>query len=167
MEVLVSALIIGLALVMALSMIQTANRYGESAEYSASALQQAQSIVDKIRANPIGVSAYLFKGGGSGTSYDAWYSSVNMDEIPNNLNCAVDAPNGCAAVLQIVKDDMTQWKNGLSNSLPGGKGIIQETVAGTRQYEVIITWHNNPESGAVASLARTAKARGITVNFSL
>lgn len=164
-EVLVSMLVIGLALAMSISMIQTANRYGASAEYSAAGLQQAQSIIDKMRANKIGAPAYLFASGASaGGSYDAWYK-VDMEKIPNDLVCGDD--DQCKGVLAVAKADMEQWKVALESLLPGGKGVIRETAAGSGSYQVIVMWKYNPESEARNAEGNNPDANGITVNFSL
>lgn len=163
-EVLVSMLIIGLALAMSISMIQTANRYGDSAEHSAAALQQAQSIIDKMRANKIAAPAYLFTGGASGSTYDSWYTA-DMGKIPAELTCGSDVH--CAKALDTAKTDMSQWKNNLSSLLPGGKGVIREVQAESGSYEVIVMWKYNPESEAKSVDSTNPNARGITVNFTL
>lgn len=163
-EVLVSMLVIGLALVMSISMIQVANRYGESAEFSAAALQQAQSVIDKMRANKIAAPAYIFTGGATGTAYDSWYQA-DMGKIPDDLSCDSDVQ--CLTALDTAKADMSQWKANLSSLLPGGKGVVREVSAGSGAYEVIVMWKYSPESEARSAESVNPKARGITVNFSL
>lgn len=166
-EVLVSMLIIGLALAMSISMIQTANRYGDSAEHSAAALQQAQSIIDKMRANKIAAPAYMFVSGvtgGSADTYDEWYK-VNMEKIPGDLSCGSDSK--CAESFDTAKADMSQWKTALASLLPGGKGVLREVKAGSGSYEVIVMWKYNPESEAKSAESTNPQASGITVNFSL
>lgn len=166
-EVLVSMLVIGLALAMSISMLQTANRLGESAEYSAAALQRAQSIIDKIRANKIAVDGYMFYPAGSDGSYNSLYALQNMAQIPAALACGTGTSHhGCDTALPVAKEDMQQWRSSLQSLLPGGKGAIREIGAGTGMYEVIVMWSHNPESDAV-SASSPPVAHGITVNFSL
>lgn len=172
LEVLVSMLVIGLALAMSISMIQTANRYGETAEYTAAALQRAQSIIDKMRANNVAAPAYVFDGGAKGTNYNALYGKLDMGKIPNDLKCQIEgvastAPAlvNCNNYLEQAKQDMVSWSNELQQNLPGGKGMIRRNGSG---YEIIVMWNYVPESEAAqASAASSDLANGITVRFSL
>ena len=172
LEVLVSMLVIGLALAMSISMIQAANRYGETAEYSAAALQRAQSVIDKMRANQVAAPAYVF-GSVAGTRYDALYPSVDMNEIPAKISCKFPGATDpliverCQKGESVAKDDMEAWKKELADNLPGGKGIIR-SINDRAGYEVIVMWSHTTESEAMAAgTSKPTVASGIRVRFSL
>ncbi len=165
LEVLVAMLVIGLALVTGISMLQTANRYGDSAEFSAIASQQSQSIIDKIRANSVSASAYLFPESVPTTAdYSTLYPQVDTSNIPASIACKTTAPAICATGESVAKQDMQQWEDTLAQQLPNGRGAIRRVGFGTDTYEVIVMWHYNPESEPTGP---TPAAHGITVRFTL
>ena len=49
LEIVISMLIVALGLAMSVSMIQTANRFGDTAEFTAFAQQKSQQIIDRSR----------------------------------------------------------------------------------------------------------------------
>ena len=153
-EVLVSMLVIGLALAMSISMIQTANRFGENAEFSSSALRQAQAIVDKIRANKANANEYTFLGDATlkpDSTFNDLYSSVDMSTIkPCSANCST------------AEQDMLQWREELETLLPGGRGIIVPN--NNRRFDVIVMWRYDLEK---AEINDRSVAQGIRMNFAL
>lgn len=153
-EVLVSMLVIGLALAMSISMIQTANRFGENAEFSSSALRQAQAIVDKIRANNANANSYTFLGGAvltPNSSFNDLYNNVDMSTI---TACTIDC--------SVAERDMLQWRDELAALLPGGRGMI--VPSGNRRFDVIVMWRYNLEK---AEINDQSIAQGVRISFSL
>ena len=171
-EVLVSMLVVGLALVTSISMIQSANRFGNSAEYSSSALIQAQAIIDKVRANKIGVDSYIFTSGVTAGEIDTAVLTFNYDVIFNKIKMA-DIPNSLAATcsrtpctpesVSTARTDMIQWAENLDETLPEGKGILRLIDANRGSYEVVVMWRNIAETDANP----VASAQGIHLRFSL
>lgn len=174
LEVVVSMLIIGLGLAMSISMIQTANRFGNSAEFSHSALEQAQAIVDKIRANQAAAPTYQYIGSATITTdgnYDVMYGSVaNEATYDSGINALVEkcfsgiSASDCAIVGAVAKSDMKDWSENLRTLLPGGRGLIDvKTVNNTNIFEVIVMWQNSAETDSNSNAA----AQGIRVSFTL
>lgn len=167
-EVLVAMLIIGLALTMGISMIQASNRFGESAEFGSSALQQAQAIIDKIKSNGVASDTYLFTGGvviTNGDEYEKMYaevSKVKLIDIPLHLTCKVAL---CSEAENIAKADVVQWNNTLQEMLPGGRGIVHRisSLPNRDFFEVIVMWNHNAE----IEIDNNPAVSGIRVNFSL
>ena len=62
LEVVISMLVVALGLVMSVSMLQTANRFGDTAEYTDFALQKSQLIIDTMRANVVAKDTYIISG---------------------------------------------------------------------------------------------------------
>ena len=58
LEIVISMLIVALGLAMSVSMIQTANRFGDTAEFTAFAQQKSQQISDAMRAKSIARGTY-------------------------------------------------------------------------------------------------------------
>lgn len=164
LEVLVAMLVIGLGLAMSISMIQIGNRFGENAEFTSSALQQAQAIIDKIRANNMAAQSYVFTGGHSAgavstANYAALYPSADMSSFPSGLaDCT--KPN-CADAQTVAKADMVQWRNNLQASLPGGRGLVVDYGQGN--YEVLVMWNFNPE----ADMENNKTVDGVRIRFAL
>lgn len=156
-EVLVSMLIIGLALAMSISMIQTANRFGESAEFSSSALRQAQNIIDKIRANKAAADKYEFLGGLTLKATDTFSDlyKVDMAKIPT---CSAS----CTPAEKVASEDLQQWRANLAELLPGGKGIIRRI--NDRRFDIVVMWHYNLE---YAELKDDSDAQGVRLDFAL
>lgn len=172
LEVLISMLVVGLALAMSISMIQTANRFGNSAEFGSSALQQAQAIIDKMRANRVAASVYTFTDRATVAQmdaaavngvYDPIFNAVNMANIPANLAPCLGIGLCTAEAQATAIADMTQWAANLNNALPNPRGIIRLLNADRNSYEVIVMWQFVPETDAPANVA----AQGIRLRFSL
>ena len=76
LEVVISMLVVALGLVMSISMIQTANRFGDTAEYTAFALQKSQLIIDTMRANVVAKDTYIISGINPPNSGDIEYNKL-------------------------------------------------------------------------------------------
>lgn len=173
-EVLVSMLVVGLALVTSISMIQSANRFGNSAEYSSTALNQTQAIIDKIRANKIGIDSYIFTGSATAVQidnaiisgvYDNIFGLVNMGNIPNTLANVCSRTPCTTTSVATAHTDMTQWAASLGEALPEGRGIVRLLDADRGSYEVVVMWRNIAEIDN--NPAANANAQGIHLRFSL
>ena len=85
LEVVISMLVVALGLVMSISMIQTANRFGDTAEYTAFALQKSQLIIDTMRANVVAKDTYIISGINTPNSGNIDYNALykELDPIYN------------------------------------------------------------------------------------
>lgn len=163
LEVVVSMLVIGLGLAMSISMIQTANRFGNSAEFSHSALEQAQAIIDKIRANRVAAPTYKYPTEKLADSYSAIYKdteSVSIDSI--KINCGLSGIDNaeCEKAGKIAQADMKDWDGNIRALLPGGRGAV--AINGMNS-EVVVMWKNNPETDS----NNNPDIQGIRVRFAL
>ena len=176
LEVVVSMLVIGLGLAMSISMIQTANRFGNSAEFSHSALEQAQAIIDKMRANSAAAPTYGYIGTAvitptTDSNYDAMYNAVaNQSTYDTGISDLVVecftgiSADDCASVGAIAKADMKAWSESLRELLPGGRGLINiRNVNNTNIFDVIVMWRNSAETDS----DQNSSAQGIRVSFTL
>ena len=149
LEIVISMLIVALGLAMSVSMIQTANRFGDTAEFTAFAQQKSQQIIDAMRANSIARDTYLL-------DWENTASQGNLDyhRLYNNLNGIYDATditarlrckNGgrCTEAENNAKQDMRVWIDEI-RSLPGGRGIVRQR---DNQYEVVVMWSHVSETG--------------------
>lgn len=163
LEVLVSMLVIGLGLAMSISMIQTANRFGNSAEFSHSALEQAQAIIDKIRANRVAAPTYKYPADKVGDSYDAIYKSLEKADIKSlTVSCTLPgiSDEECGKAGKIAQTDMQSWDENIRALLPEGRGAV---VINGMSSEVIVMWKNNPETDS----NNNPDIQGIRVRFAL
>lgn len=170
LEVVVSMLIIGLGLAMGISMIQTSNRFGNNAEFSHSALEQAQAIIDKMRANRVAAATYRYTGtatlstdGSYRDMYNAVRDSNAYNSAINGLSVAcmpgIDA-TACAVAGATAQADMQAWRDNIQALLPGGRGLI--FIDGT-ELDVVVMWQNTPETDSAAN----PDAHGIRLSFTL
>lgn len=168
LEVVVSMLIIGLGLAMSISMIQTSNRFGNNAEFSHSALEQAQAIIDKIRANQVAAATYEYMGGAAlSANYDTMYASVanettyisGINALTRQCTAGISTAD-CQVPGDTAKADMQAWSGNIRSLLPGGRGLISMNG---RNLEVIVMWSNTAETDTNLNPV----AQGIRVNFTL
>ena len=149
LEIVISMLIVALGLAMSVSMIQTANRFGDTAEFTAFAQQKSQQIIDAMRANSIARETYLLDWQNTApqgdVDYNQLYNNLNAiygsSDITGNLRCKNSS--GCTEAENNAKQDMKAWIDEI-RSLPGGRGIIRQR---NNQYEVVVMWSHVSETG--------------------
>lgn len=149
LEIVISMLIVALGLAMSVSMIQTANRFGDTAEFTAFAQQKSQQIIDAMRANSIARETYLLDWQNTAPQgdidYNQLYNNLNAiygsSDITGNLRCKNSS--GCTEAENNAKQDMRAWIDEI-RSLPGGRGIIRQR---NNQYEVVVMWSHVSETG--------------------
>lgn len=172
LEVVVSMLVVALGLTMSISMIQTANRFGDTAEYTAFALQESQSLVDAMRANRLGEQTYFIDAIGVTskdtpleTIYDSlgtFYKFTSDDaevikqEVKNRLRCK-DAV--CTKAEDNAKEDIATWVSEIV-TLPGGRAAIGKLG---NQFEVVVMWNHVAETDGNDN----ARIQGTRVWFTL
>ena len=176
LEIVVSMLIVALGLAISVSMIQTANRFGDTAEYTAFALQKSQLIIDTMRANSLGRRAYVFRQSSAAAprpedvDYATVYNSLNgvfdaanrdtvISNFANQLHCAAT----CTSAENNAKADIKAWLGEILDTLPGGRALIISHAH--EQYEVMVMWQNVPATSNDS--ADNATVQGTRVLFTL
>lgn len=151
LEVVISMLIVALGLAMSVAMIQTANRFGDTAEYTAFAQQKSRLMIDAMRANVLAKDTYVFdlndnpvqKNGK--TDYEKIYKSLDslyeINKVAINLKCKNDG--ACTDAENNAKQDVQMWVDDVRHTLPGGRGLIRKSG---NQYEIIVMWNHVPET---------------------
>lgn len=139
LETLVTLAVVSTGLLGIAGMQVDALRTNQSADYASLAVQQAYDMVERMRANPVGVAA---------NSYD------NLDaSIPDlAVNCAAAA---CTAQ-QLATYDHNRWNTGNGNTLPSGSGLVTDTGANT--FWVAVRWHDKTLNGGAGWQAGTDAA---------
>ena len=165
LEVVVSMLVVALGLVMSVSMLQTANRFGDTAEYTSFALQESQTLIDAMRANRLADETYFVNAIGVTSkdtpleviynSLDAFYKFTSDDkevvkqEVKNRLMCKNAS---CTEAENIAKEDMA--------TLPGGRAAVGRLGD---QFEVVVMWNHVAETDSNDN----ARIQGTRVWFTL
>ncbi|WP_314887552.1 type IV pilus modification protein PilV [Cardiobacterium hominis] len=172
LEVVVSMLVVALGLVMSVSMLQTANRFGDTAEYTSFALQESQTLIDAMRANRLADETYFVNAIGVTSkdtsleviynSLDAFYKFTSDDkevvkqEVKNRLMCKNAS---CTEAENIAKEDMATWISEIV-TLPGGRAAVGRLGD---QFEVVVMWNHVAETDSNDN----ARIQGTRVWFTL
>lgn len=155
LEIVVSMLIVALGLAMSVSMIQSANRFGDTAEYTAFALQKSQLIIDTMRANALAKETYVVNGINANPNngdyknvydslssiYDAANKDAALSRLVDNLRCKNSA---CTLAEENAKADVYAWADEIMSTLPGGRALLRKN---NDNYEVIIMWKHVSATG--------------------
>lgn len=158
LEVIVSFLVVGFGLAMTVSMLQASNRYAASAEYRAIAMREMQSIVDQMRANPLGFEGYF---GGNATD-----TSCKDKTTPDSI-CTL------AKILQhknveeavaMAKGQRERWLVRLRKSVPGMEEPIFTEIS-DNSFSISVSWTLGKENKRTDD--NKNKKDTLTVNFSL
>lgn len=177
LEIVVSMLIVGIALALSVSMMQTSLRFGESASYISAAQMQAQSLMDKMRVNAVAAPHYLFQASGvteqrllqfpmaTDEQKSALYRSIDMSTLQNCIG-------HCKTPDLLAKQDIQAWKNALDESLPFARFQLLPSHIGHQNYLLAILWSYSPEDALSAERLKETygvdlKIGGIIVPFSL
>lgn len=158
LEIVVSMLVVALGLAMSISMIQTANRFGDTAEYTAFALQKSQLIIDTMRANVLAKDTYVLEGVNIGNSndnnaYESIYDSLSSiyaagsgSALVGKLKCKEAT---CTKSEENAKADVYAWSDEIIKTLPGGRAFIGKNG---NHYVVVVMWRHIPATGSEANI---------------
>lgn len=139
LETLVTLAVVSTGLLGIAGMQVDALRTNQSADYASLAVQQAYDMVERMRANPVGVAA---------DNYD------NLDTgIPAlTVDCAVAA----CSTQELATYDHNRWNTGNGNTLPSGSGRVTDTGGNT--FWIAVRWHDKTLNGASGWQAGTDAA---------
>jgi len=125
MELLIAILVLSVGFLGLASLQSTGLKHNTSAYHRTLAIELAQDMADRIRANPIAT--------GNGN-----YDNVTAGGYPDCLS-----GSGCATETAAAQADATQWYAALAAQLPAGTGDVTATaVAGgaARRFTIRVMW---------------------------
>ncbi len=109
-EVLVAILVLAIGLVGLATLQMAGLRSNQTAYYRSVATELAYDMIDRMRANAVGVTAGYYKQTAVGSSGDA-------------SKCENDPSKSCSAS-ELAGYDLARWNNALAAGLPSGQGIV-------------------------------------------
>lgn len=132
-EVMVSVVILTLGLLSMAALHVTAQRYTKSAEFRTTAIQLAEDLSDRMRANVLGVR------NGDYVRTDAWSVNLAAGTIPP-ITCT-SACDEATIAQQVAANDMAQWINTAVSSVKGaGLYAIQPGGANSSVMNIWVSW---------------------------
>lgn len=141
LEVLIAVLIFSIGLIGIAGLLVIATSADHGAYQRTQVAYLAQSMVDRMSANPIGV----------------WNGSYNDDEYP--LTISQSCATGCNPA-QIALHDQEQWSNQLRTFLPDPSASIQCTSASAGFAPTSTNIGSRPPYGGSCTMTITWKDRG-------
>lgn len=161
LEAIVSFLVVGFGLAMTVSMLQASNRYGASAEYRAIAMREMQSIVEQMRANPLGYEGYFVGGSATDTSCkdkSAPDSTCTLAKILQHKNVE--------EAVAMAKEQRERWLVRLRESVPGiHDPVFTPDPNKANSFSISVSWTLGEENKRTDD--NKNKKDTLTVNFSL
>jgi type IV pilus assembly protein PilV len=152
-EVLIATLVLAVGL-LGLAGLQAASIKNNLSAYNRSqATQFAYDMADRMRANK---NESLDPATGNVIAAST-YLTMDPADATDQLSCAT--VTGCTGA-QMAQNDLFQWSEALTDTLPKGKGTIT-VVAATRVFTITVNWDDNRD-GAV-----TADDPNFSVSFQL
>lgn len=160
LEVIVSFLVVGFGLAMTVSMLQASNRYGVSAEYRAIAMREMQSIVEQMRANPLGFEQYV--------GLPLPDTSCNGKTEKDKSGCTAKVVLKHEAIAKAIEQagkDLELWKNGLSTKIPKVEAKFTDVDSVKRSFGITIHWMVGDENQRTSTVLKNKDT--LKVIFSL
>lgn len=125
-EVLVSVIVMAIGLLGLAALQGSAVRFNHSAELRSIANSQAQSMIDRMRANKQGVESGFYN---------------NLSGLPSPTQCSACSP------AQLAQYDLYQFNSTNAQLLPSGQGRV---TGNGRVFTITIFWDND-RSGATGT----------------
>ena len=133
-EVLVAIVVLSIGL-LGLAGLQTAGLKSNNSAYQRSqASILANEILDRMRANRVGIQA-------------GYYNDPYSGGTPGRPSC-IDTTVGCGTE-NMADYDVYYWETSLANTLPNGQGAITGTGAGS-VFTITVMWDDN-RTGAIGT----------------
>lgn len=136
-EILVTSLVIGVALLGLGALVASGFRYSQGAELLTIGVTQARDMADRMRANLEGVAA-------------GYYAAVNGSEA-GSTNCY--AVSSVCTPAQVAAADIYAW-NAVNDRLPGGNGTVTCNTLGCplgAVHTIVVSWNDPGISGPQAN----------------
>lgn len=122
-EVLVSVAILSLGILGIAALQTTSYKYNHGAYLRTVATNEVYAIIDRMRANPVGVS-------------QGNYNALVYTDSGTTSTCAECTPE------QIATNDNIQWSQAIRHALPSGQGSVTFNPS-TGLYDVRVMWDGN------------------------
>lgn len=132
-EVLVALFVLSIGL-LGLAAMQTMALTADQGGYLRSqAVILAYDLLDRIRANPLGMANSM--------------ANENYDQTPFPTSYPTDCTTAACSYSDLATYDLVKWKGNVTNMMPSGNGTIS-VVGGS--FTITITWddRSNPDSAA-------------------
>ncbi|OGT18950.1 MAG: type IV pilus modification protein PilV [Gammaproteobacteria bacterium RBG_16_57_12] len=130
MEVLVTIVILSIGLLGLAGLQASSIRNNQSADHHSQAAMMIYDLSDRIRANRNGMAA-------------GNYNAFNPMQV-----AACNTTAACTA-FEMATNDMFEWNNNISNTLPNGSGTITGAGAGNL-FTITVRW-NDDRTGATGT----------------
>ncbi len=121
-EVLVTLVVLAIGLLGLAGLQASSLKHNNNAYQRTQATFLAYDILDRMRANPIGVEA-------------GNYNAIDTGSLPTNPACA---STSCTPA-QLADTDTLEWATHLTTALPSGRGVITGTAANA-PFTVTVMW---------------------------
>ncbi len=120
-EILVSLVVVAIGIIGSINLQMSSIKTGINSQQRYQATLMAYDMAERMRANPGGVEA------------------GHYDDISYETDYEVDSGVALAAS-DFYKLDVSEWKDNLSNVLPGGEGQVQADGAVGQRFTIEIRW---------------------------
>ncbi len=125
LEVMIALMIFSIGLLGLAGLQASGMSSNKTADLRSTAIILAHDMSERIRAN----------GRGSSTDYD----SITASFTPSTPGTNCVTSTGCTSQSLVSTWDIFEWKNNISNTLPGGKGSISRANA-TSPFIITVMW---------------------------
>lgn len=149
-EILITILVVAIGLLGAAGMQLASNRFQQTSVHRAEALQQANMIIEKIRANNANLrrSNLATAIAAPDTGYLAEDAYEDAERLPDDPECGLAGQTVCNAG-ESAQRDLREWRESIERSLPGGRGSIFPVVDGAlteaNARRVVVMWREKVE----------------------
>ncbi|MBD9426803.1 type IV pilus modification protein PilV [Pseudomonas sp. PDM15] len=140
-EVMIAVVILAVGLLGLASLMVRSQQSNESAYARSQASLMAYDIIDRMRANKVAYSSTELRK----VSYATQNNAYALDELPTP--CGTPASGNQAAGSAQATQDIRQWCNGLTASLPGLVPGGTSIVRSGNRYTVRIQWQEPSSDG--------------------
>ncbi len=157
-EVLITMLVVALGLMGIAGMLLASTRYQQTSTHRAEAIHQANFIIEKMRVNNATTTLANLAAAQATpeTAYLAEDAYASAGTLHSNPNCGLDGQPNCSAA-QAAQRDLREWRESLSDNLPGGRGAIFPVEAGgntePNARRVVVMWREKAESETDSDVA--------------
>ena len=154
-EVLVTMLIVAVGLLGAGGMQIASTRYQQTAFMRSQAIEQAQFIAEKMKANSVVLVISAVPSPASHYLAPEPYGTATLAALPADPGCGLTAGSTCTGLQSAVKD-MRDWRTSVA-ALPGGRGSIEPVIGGAATdpvaRRVVVMWQEKQENEVDANAA--------------
>lgn len=146
-EVLVTLFLVAVGLLGAVGLQIAATRYQQTSFMRSQAVNEAQGIAEKIRANQFALTAA--SPAVSANQYLATDTYVLSSSLPADPACGSDGQAACNSQ-QAAQRDVRDWRQSLQQKLPDGRGSILNVGLGAAidplARQIVVMWREKQQN---------------------